>query len=128
MVQKYIAVLLVLTTLGLTSPCLAGDFANLTPLLQTRLANLTPPRATLGSLTGGLAFAPPQSGQPSQPGQPQAQAAPSGSGGMSTKGKVFTWVGVGLIAEGGFDAAYGAAILKDPCSGVSGPYVTCTSN
>jgi hypothetical protein len=47
---------------------------------------------------------------------------------MSTKGKVFTWVGVGLIAEGGFDAAYGAAILKDPCSGVSGPYVTCTSN
>ena len=52
MVQKYIAVLLVLTTLGLTSPCLAGDFANLSPLMQTRLASLTPHRATLGSMAG----------------------------------------------------------------------------
>jgi hypothetical protein len=47
---------------------------------------------------------------------------------LTTKGKIFTWVGVGLIAEAGFDAAYGAAILKDPCKGLSGPYVTCTSN
>ena len=125
MVQKYIAVLLVLTTLGITSPCMAGDFANLRPLMQTRLVSLTPHRATLGSMAGGLAFAPPQSGQS---GQPQAQAARSNSGELTTGGKVMKWIGIGLIASGVAEAALGALAFKDDkvCAG-SGSYSYCAT-
>src|ERR1017187_2264642 len=86
MVQKYIAALLVFTILGFVTPCMAGDFTNSTPLLQTHLVNpkLIPQRASLGNLAGGLAFAPPQT--------PLAQPAPSHKGELTTGGKVMKWV------------------------------------
>ena len=121
MVQKYIAALLVLTMLGLATPCLAADFANPAPLLQAHLVNpkFIPQRASFGSLAGSLAFAPPQS--------PQGQALKPSSRSLTTAGKVMKWIGIGLMISGGAEAGYGA-IVKDPCSGLSGPYLTCTSN
>src|ERR1017187_6955757 len=115
MVQKYIAALLVFTILGFVTPCMAGDFTNSTPLLQTHLVNpkLIPQRASLGNLAGGLAFAPPQT--------PLAQPAPSHKGELTTGGKVMKWVGIGLMIEGAGTAAYGATV-SDPCKGLSGPY------
>ncbi|MCL4488911.1 MAG: hypothetical protein M1570_12375 [Chloroflexi bacterium] len=136
MVQKYIAVLLVLMLTGLTTPAFAQDFVNhnllpkrfsVSTLASSGLASskAVPTRAALGKL--GVAWAPPQAGQG------QGQATKSNSGGLTTKGKVLTWVGVGLLAESGFNAAYGAAILKDPCGGVKSVSVpgysySCTSN
>lgn len=130
MVQKYIAVIVVILLVGATSPAFAGEFVNQSLIAKVRLANLpspvlpsakmVSPRVTLSNMAGTVAMAPPQSGQGPAP------EKKSGSGELTTKGKVFKWVGIGLIAEGGFDAAYGAAILKDPCSDFKG--FSCTSN
>ncbi len=132
MVQKYIAVLCAVLLFGATTPAFAGDYVNHNLLAKVRLSNVAfpalassnvlPSKATFGSMAGSLAIAmaPPQSGQG------QAQQAKPRSGELTTKGKVLKWVGIGLIAEGAFDAAYGAAILKDPCSGYSSG--RCTSN
>jgi hypothetical protein len=127
MVQKYIAAILVFTVLGLTPPAFAGDFVNskLLPkrfpasnLTSSALANpqIVPSRTTFGNLAGSVALAPPQSGGASQ----------AKSGGLTTKGKVFTIVGIGLMAEGALSGAYGAAILSDPCAGYRSG--SCTSN
>jgi hypothetical protein len=113
MVQKYIAAILVLTLLGLATPAMAGDLVN---------PNLIPKRPTYAGLAPGLAFSPQQT-SPSAPGTP----AKSGSGELTTAGKVMKWVGIGLIASGGAETIY-AATIKDPCAGISGPYVSCTSN
>ena len=122
-----IAVLLAVMLFGATPPAFAGDYVNQNLLAKVRFSNLASPalasskvlpsRVTFGSMTG-LAMAPPQSGQNPTP------PAKSTSGGLTTKGKVFTWVGIGLIGSGVAEAAYGAAVLKDPCSGRR----SCTSN
>ena len=122
MVQRYIAALLVLTMMGLATPCLAADFANPTPLLQTHLVNpkFIPQRASFGSLAGSLAFAPPQTAQ----GQPTKSSNRS----LTTAGKVMKWIGIGLMISGAAEVAVGAAAFKNDkvCAG-SGSYSYCAS-
>jgi hypothetical protein len=131
-VQKYIAAVVVLVLLSLNAPAFAGEFVNRNlPSNRVPLFSLAPttavdssvliPRAALGNL-GVFAVAPPQSGQGQTP------ASKPKTGALTTKGRVFKWVGIGLMAEGAFSGLYGAAVLSDPCSGMSGRYVSCTSN
>lgn len=107
MVQKYIAALLVLTMLGLTSPCLAGDLASPKPLPQSRhLVNpkFIPQRATFSRVAGSLAFAPPESGQ-GQTGK--SSTAASGQAGMTKGGKIVTGIGLAMVGTGAVMIAKG---------------------
>ena len=106
MVQKYIAVFLVLMLSSLTAaPAFAGDYTN-AKLLPHRLplsgsaaaalasSTALPPRATFSEMVATAAFAPQQPGQ----GQP-SQPAPARH--WSKAGKVMTVIGLGLAAAGG---------------------------
>jgi hypothetical protein len=127
MVQKYIAVFLVVMLPGLATPAFAGDYMN-TKLLPQRfplvleISTAQPPGTTFSEMPGTLAFAPQQSSQdqaqPAQPAQPN-------SGQWTSGGK--KWGGIALMIGGGALLARGAAIT-DPCTGFSGPDVLCTSN
>jgi hypothetical protein len=115
MVQKCIAVFLVLMLSGLAAPAFAADYMN------TKLIPKTFPLAMASS----SAFALPQSSQPqAQPTQPAQPTTPnsgvSTSGGMKWGGIVLMIGGAGLVARG--------ASITDPCSAYSGPGVLCTSN
>jgi hypothetical protein len=72
-------------------------------------------------LSSKFAFAPQSSAT-----SPGASSAPH-TGDLSTKGKVFKWVGVGLMAVGGANIIRGA-ILSNPCNQFQGPGVFCSSN
>jgi hypothetical protein len=125
MLQKYIAVLLVVMLSGLTAPAFAGDFVNMKLIPQSfpmALANPAPPQPapTLGATAGTLALALPQAGGSQM--QPAPPARPN-SGHMTTGGKIMTGIGVAFIGVGAVNVGYGA-FAKDPCAGVSG----CVSN
>jgi hypothetical protein len=133
MVRKYVAVLLALMLSGLAAPAFAGDYQNAKLLPQSfSLALASPaalaPRTTFGGVAGTVAFAMPQSGQPHgqspQPSQPQAQ--PPLANHRETSG-ARKWGGIALMIGGGALIARGATVT-DPCSGLSGPGVLCTSN
>lgn len=100
MVQKYVAVLLVMTMFGLACPAMAGDFVN---------PKLLPKRMTYGQIVGTIALSPQTSQRPmATPGTP----AKSSSGELTTGGKVMKWVGVGLMGGAALDAVYGGVIYK----------------
>jgi hypothetical protein len=120
MVQKCIAVFLVLMLSGLAAPAFAADYTN------TKLIPNTFPMA----LASSSAFALPQSSQPqAQPtSQPQAQPQPpKPNSGASETNAGMKWGGIVLMIGGAGLVARGASIT-DPCSAYSGPGVLCTSN
>lgn len=132
MMQKYVAVLLVVMLSGLAAPAFAGDYRNTKLLPQSFSLVLARPAAfapvtRFGATAGTVAFAPPQSGQsqaqPPQSSQPQMQPAKANRGGLTRRGKVMLGVGIGMMGVGGANVAYGA-FAADPCSGQSG----CISN
>jgi hypothetical protein len=125
MVQKYISMIVVLLLLGFTMPAFAGDYVN-PNLLPNRLpltASVSSSLAGRVTLTPGLAFAPPQAGQSQQTPAPQNPPV-KGKGGGS---KVYKVVGIVMMGAGSALIARGA-VLSDPCKGLNGPYVLCTSN
>ncbi len=101
MVQKCIAVLLVLMLSGLAAPAFAGDFVNMKLVAQSLPLSLLSPAAIPPSAVGGtLAYAMPQSSQ-AQSTQP-SQAKPASTRHWSKAGKIMTVVGIGLAGAGGF--------------------------
>ena len=107
MVQKYIALILVLTLSGLAAaPAFAGDYTN-TKLLPHRIltagstsqalatSTAVPSRTTFSQMAGTLAFAPPQASQ-AQPAKPAASTRHWTKG-----GKIMTIIGLSCVAAGG---------------------------
>jgi hypothetical protein len=138
--RKCVSVFLVLMLSGLAAPAFAGDDMNMKLLPQSLpLAPASwmalPPVTSLREMPGALAFALPQSVQPqatpaNQPqtppaSQPQPQPTKPNAG-QSTSGAM-KWGGIALMLGGGALVGRGASIT-DPCSGLSGPGVLCTSN
>jgi len=117
MTQKYISVLVVMTLLAAASPVFAGELVN-PNLLSDKLA--LPALASSPAMASGVALALPQSSQ-------SQLAAHSGEGELTGKGKVFKWLGVGLMLGGGALIARGATV-SNPCNAFAGPGVICTSN
>ena len=121
-VQKCLAVFFVLILPGMSVPVLAGDLVN-TKLLQSNFpASIAgsaafEPKAALAPLQGNLAF-----------GMPQNTPPPSSNNSSGDSVSAFRkWGGITFMAAGGGLVAGGASI-SDPCKGLSGPYVSCTSN
>jgi hypothetical protein len=105
MVQKYIAVFLVLMLSGLAAPAFAGDFVNMKLIPQSFPLALAspaaiPPATGPSAIAGTLAYAMPQSSQ-GQPAQP-SQAKPVSTRHWSKAGKIMTVIGIGLAGAGGF--------------------------
>jgi hypothetical protein len=119
MIRNYIALITIIALVGMCSPVLAGDLVspNLLPASSVAVRQNIP--ATIAAFS-----------MPEGAGQtPAAAPKPASSGGKqrTTKGKVLIGVGAGLAGVGAALLISGAT-LKDPCAGISGPYITCTSN
>jgi hypothetical protein len=132
MLQKCISLCLVVALLSVAAPAFAGDEMNPQPPQQSVAATAATvftfhPPAGLNTFKAAIALAPPRilSGEQNPPSQ--TSPTPNDSGSLSTKGKVFKWLGIAMLGGGGALIGRGVA-LSDPCKAYSGPGVICTSN